>query len=498
MAEIKPNQDTAFQLFRIPREKDILDYVMQVLCENAGPERQEFIEGLFTMYRTSAGFDPIALSKGRVKRLKAAEFRKMLQEVDTQIAVILNSDGYKQVLAKGVGYEEVFGEFNKLASDITLHPPLSLSTELEHLEKTFRDQEVPELTLLFYRNHQKFIEEVFQRDGYTAFLENFDRTTERATRLQRQFRLGFSLILLEQNADRGLQDEKSALDILDESARLLVMEENAGNRCGLLLNIARASLLTVAPSRHLASYIGHLEENLPRFMVYNPDAGRIVLRLLAMFHISAGRMKRLEWLEQAEAEARKLELHDERPGFRFIRCMVEADSGNFDAALVALNDAEHLIYKAASRSLPARNNWIRLSEYRTLLFALKGMEGDTAVAEQMTLLQQLAEDMGRHRHEMAVMLLEWKALQLVLTGDTDDALANFERARKYRAETTSHPWYLLDHFFVALLSKSKKRGNAAEVALELEQLNEPFYSVVMSGIMKKAVDFFKVRMERHS
>jgi hypothetical protein len=496
MSDHKLSQDATFQLFRIPREKEILDYVMQVLCENAGPERQEFIEGLFTMYRTSAGFDPIALSKGRVKRLKAADFRKMLQEVDAQIAVVLNSEGYKKILAQGVGYEAVFREFSQLSSDVTLHPALSLTSELEHLENSFRDQEVPELALLFYRNHPTFIEEVFQRDGYSAFLENFDRATDRAARLQRQFRLGFSLIQLEQQADRGLQDEKSALDILRESEQLLVQEQNAGNRCRLLLYITRASLLTVTPSRYLSPYISHLDENLPRFMVYHHEAGRLVLRLLAMYHIAAGRDKRLAWLEQAETEARKLELHDERPGFRFIRCMVEADTGNIDAALVALNDAEHLIYKATSRSLSARNNWVRLSEYRTLLFALKGMEGDTSVAAQMTLLQQLAEDMGRHRHEMAVMLLEWKALQLLLTGDVEDALINFDRAKNYRKASTTHPWYLLDKFFVTLLSKTKKKSAVGEIALELEQLNEPFYSAVMTAVMRKAVDFCQIKLEK--
>jgi hypothetical protein len=35
-----------------------------------------------------------------------------------------------------------------------------------------------------------------------------------------------------------------------------------------------------------------------------------------------------------------------------------------------------------------------------------------------------------------------------------------------------------------------------EIALELEQLNEPFYSAVMTAVMRKAVDFCQIKLEK--
>ena len=133
--------------------------------------------------------------------------------------------------------------------------------------------------------------------------------------------------------------------------------------------------------------------------------------MLAQYSVSSSKEQRLAWLDSAELEAKHQELHDERPGFRFIRCIIETDSSQFDVAIKCLNEAEHLIYKASTRSLSSRNNWIRLSEYRTLIFTLKVLQGESIPTERFLQLQQLAEDMGRHRHEISVLLLECKALQ---------------------------------------------------------------------------------------
>lgn len=478
-------QDVTFQLFRIPREKEVLDYVLQKLSGHAGPGRHELIEELFSMYRTSAGFDPFALSKGRVKRMKAAEFRQLLQEVDAQIAVILSSDEYRQMTSKDAGPDQLFREYAALSDGVFRHPALSLTSELEELLQSCHTQDVPELLLLFCRQHPDFLRDVFQQEGYTAFLQRYDAAVDRERQLQQQFRLGIRLLQLEQNADRGWQDEQAALQLLQDAGQLLDAEQHPGYRCLLLLHIVRSALLTVTPARHLSGYFVLLEQNLQRLMVYRDDSGRRVLRVLATYHLAAGREKRLMWMEKAESEARKLELDEERPAFRFIRCMIEADAGHTDAALVALNDAEHLLYKTSNRSLTARNYWVRLSEYRTLLFVLKALEGDSSYSAQLPLLQQLAEEMGRHRHEITVMTGEWKALQLVLTGDYADASALFEKAKQFRKDTPTHPWRLLDVFFMHLLSKTRKKGAAAQAALELEQLKEPFYSGVMSAIMKQ-------------
>lgn len=493
MHENRTSQDTTFQLFRLPREKNVLDFVLRKLGEGASPDRYELLESLLGMYRTSVGFDPFALSKGRFRRLKASDFKQMLFEIDAQIGVILSSEEYKFQLAAEPGVEPLFREYVELSQGVVLHPALSLTSELEHLELSSAETDYPELLLSFYRNHAGFLEEVYAREGPEAVLEKFNQAVTRQSQLQEQFRIGFSLIRLEQQASRGIREESAAQQILEEAGRLLTLESKLKNRCQLLIFIARAAVLTATPARNLSVYLDFLDLNLPQILLFRPDSGRMIQRMMATYHLRAGREKRLFWLEQAEAEARKLELHDERPDFRFIRCMIEADEGDFEAALKALNDAEHLIYKASSRSLSARNNWVLLSEYRTLLFVVNGLSGDQTMAGQLTLLQQLGEDMGRHRHELSVMMLEWKALQSLLMGDLDEAREGFERAKTYRKNTPLHPWMFIDRYFVALLSVSKKKSSPENVALELEQLGEPFYTRVITQIFRLAPDFIAAR-----
>ena len=486
MAERRPTQDATFQLYRLPKEKPVLDFVLSKLCEGASPDRYEIIDSLLNMYRTSTGFDPFAMSKGRFKRMKASEFKQILFEIDREIGTLLQNDEYKLYLAKQSGYEELFREYLEMERSVAVHPALSITGELEVFEKKCEQLESPEALLSFYRRHVSFLEEINRTTGAEKFLERYDALVERQRQLQRQFRLGFELITLEQAADKGLFDEEKTALVLQELGTLLTLEKQPPHKYSLLLKIIRAATLTATPARNLSPYLDFMEDAMDEILIYRPEAKRILLTTLAQYKINAGKTKRLEWLEEAEKEAKLNELHDERPGLRFVRCMAEADAGDLDAALRCLNEVEHLIYKASSRSLAARNNWIRLSELKTLLFTLKALQGDTSNLEQLTLLQQLAEDMGRHRQEIATMILEWKGLQHFLNNDFEDAAGCFDRAKLYRKNSGHQPWELIDKFFHGLLSRSKKKNETAQYALLLQEMQEPFYSSVCSTIMKEA------------
>ena len=84
------------------------------------------------------------------------------------------------------------------------------------------------------------------------------------------------------------------------------------------------------------------------------------------------------------------------------------------------------------------------------------------------------------------MLLEWRGLQSFLRKDYSEALGYFDRAKGYRKNGEEHPWFQLDKFFCVLLGKSKKKNSLAEIALQSEQLSEPFYSKVTGAIFKLA------------
>ncbi|MBK9321276.1 MAG: hypothetical protein IPM91_22395 [Bacteroidetes bacterium] len=486
MSENRPASEAAFQLFRLPKERPVLDYVLQKLGEGASPERHELLEALLNMYRTSTGFDPFAMSKARFKRLKAAEFRQTLMEIDHEIGLLLQSTEYKKQITRQSDYAPLFAAYLELAESIQLHPPLSLTDELEDFENKCETHEAEELILTLYRQQSAFLEEVYRREGPEGFLKKYDRITERQQQLQQQFRIGFELIQLEQAADKGLSDETKINAVLQELGKLLTLEKNATHKYSLLLKILRAAVLTPTPSRNLAPYLDYLEESLHQLLIYHPESKGRVLTILAQYKLQAGREKRLQWLDEAEKEARLHELHDERPALRFVRCQIEADYGDLDAALRCLNEVEHLIYKASSRSLAARNNWIKLSELRTLIFTLKALKQEEIQADQLNHMRQLAEDMGRHRHEISIMLQEWKGLQHFINKDYEDAIPCFEKAKSHRKKQQDHPWYLMNKFFCSLLGKSRKKEDTAGLALLLQEMKEPFYSSVCGAIMKEA------------
>lgn len=483
-AELRNSQEASFQLFRLPKEKTVLDFVVQKLGEGASPERYEILESVLDMYRTSTGFDPYALSKGRFKRLKAAEFRASLYEIDKEIGQLISSDEYKQFIAEKANFTPLFKEYVELGQAIQIHPALSLTSELESFESKCENAESEEILLCLYRQQTQFLEVVHQGDGIEKFIEKYDSLVERQRQRQREVRLGFELIRLEQSADKGQQQEEQVVKVYEELGVLLTLASSTLNKYHLLLKIIRASLLTASPYRYLATYLDYLQSSHQEILLFLPEAKRKIFTVLAQYSVSSSKEQRLAWLDAAELEAKHQELHDERPGFRFIRCIIESDAGKIDAAIKCLNEAEHLIYKASTRSLSSRNNWIRLSEYRSLLFALKVLQGETIPTERFLQLQQLAEDMGRHRQEISVLLLEWKGLQHYVFNEMEQAYTCFDRAKSYRKNKGEQPWEILDKYFCSKLGKSKKKNESAHFALLLQEMKEPFYSQVMGKMIE--------------
>jgi hypothetical protein len=87
-------------LLHLPKDKNALEYIKQKLAVQSGPERNEVIEELFEMHRTSTGFDPMSLSKGRFKRIKSLAFRQILLSINVELPSIVDSPEYKEFLQK--------------------------------------------------------------------------------------------------------------------------------------------------------------------------------------------------------------------------------------------------------------------------------------------------------------------------------------------------------------------------------------------------------------
>lgn len=486
MSSTKPEQGITFHLYRLPKNKAVLDFVLSKLADGASPEKFELIASILEMYRTSAGFDPFAMSKGRFRRIKAKDFKTVLTEIDSAIAQVIRSEDYQRVLARHTGFEPLFQEFLELDKSVTTHAPSLVRSEAEAFENHCEAGDAVELLMAFYRLHASFYETLNQREELESFKKHYDKIAERTRQLQRQFRLSLDLLSLELAAESGSIDQWQVEAVHTGFEELLTLEQQENLRLEILVKIIRAGILSPAPGRHISNYTSHIEANLEKLKTFQPDSSRALLRILAQYHLEAGKKQRMDWLDEAEKVARREELHDERPVLRFVQSMIEADEGDIDASLRCLNEVEHLIFKASSRSIASRNNWLKLSEMRTLLYTLKALQGDLTVIANLEPQRRMAEEMGRHRQEIAVMLLEWRGLEHFLEHSFDKASECFSKALAYRKKQGDQPWLMIDGFFTAVLGKGQKKEASAEFALLLQEMKEPFYSATGVQIMKLA------------
>jgi hypothetical protein len=478
-----------FNLFLLPREKPVLDFMLQELSQRSGPERYELIEALLNMYKTSAGFDPFALSKGRFRRIKAAEFRQVLLEIDREIGEVMQSEAYRRLQQSHLSTEALFREFMDLSQGAGIYPARSMTGELEQLQNHLNDAEMPELQLLFYRQHRHFMQELFISDAPLQFLDHYDTILARQSQLQMHFRMGFQIRALELEADKGILHPEKTGAAIPDLERMLLQERSASHRIEMVWNLVRLTLLTGRPSESIQTYLSAIAADLNSFLNLLPEHSIRLLSTMASWYKDAGRERRMEWLQLADEKARQLDLHELRPGFRFVLCHIECDAGNVEGALKALNEAEHLTYKTPARSLEARNNWVLLCEYRTILFALQCMSGNNRHLDQFGSLRSLASDMGRHRHEIGVMQLEWQGLEAFVLRRWKESCEMLERALSYREEQKAHPWCLISRCLLALMAKGKQRREAAVIALELEQTGLPFYSSAAVQLLRLAAVF---------
>ena len=122
-------------IITLPKDKHALDYIKQKLALHSSPEQNEVIEELFEMHRTSTGFDPISLSKGRFKRIKATAFRQILSEINNELPSIVESTEYKTYLQKQNRSIIIFEKLKLLKNKIEKVDFVNIDKEVQELQE---------------------------------------------------------------------------------------------------------------------------------------------------------------------------------------------------------------------------------------------------------------------------------------------------------------------------------------------------------------------------
>ncbi|MFM9055500.1 MAG: hypothetical protein ACKOQY_02260 [Bacteroidota bacterium] len=483
MAPKRPASNPSLQLYLLPKDKPMLDYVLNRLAETLSPEKYEIVESIFQMYRTSAGFDPSVMAKVRFKRLKAGEFKQALAEIDTEIGSIIQSEGYQLELARLGGPEPLFQTYIELSKESVVGEPMK---SLEEFGLKCEATDSIELFLLFYRQHARMIEQHLMQDQPHQLLAQYDSGMERLRQLHRQFRISLELHMLEHDPAPNSSDQEKVGNFLEELGALLTLEPDTNRKLVLITLLFRAASLSELPGKHIRPYLDYLAANAEAIFTHSPESRKYVLGIMAHYHVQAGKVMRMSWLEEAEKIVRVQDQGDDRIRLRFIRASIESDSGNSEQALKHLNEVEHLLHKSPSKTPAIRNYWVRLCEMKTLLYATQILNGQHEVMPQLVLLQQTAEDQGSGRQDSAVVTLEWRALEQFLNRKPEEALRLFNKALEYRNERSLNPWLLIDRYFSSLLNPQSGPGAAATEALLMKELQEPFFSAACERIFELA------------
>ncbi len=488
-------------LKQLPKDKIVLEYLLKHLSANSSPEKFDLIASLFDMYRTSAGFDPMAISKGRFKRVKVADFKRMIAEIDHELGSIIKTDEYAQLQAKQVNHSALFDHYLTLSDEVNMHPPSSMQHDVEQFEDKIHLQESQELLLSFYRHHHKFYEETYATSQLELLLEKYDRIQEKTKLHARQIRCGFILTWLEQEFLKGKVAHDRIQQVWDELGLLLTFETNKFTHHEILIRIIRCGLLMNTPSRNLENYLIYSAANLEQIIQYNPECSILLYTALSHHHPDASIEKRNEWLQHAELLSREQGIDDIRGYFRLIRALNAADHFNTDQVIRYLNEAEHQVHRTQGRGFVAKNTWIQVCEYRIMMFTLLHIKNPIDYPpSEFDIHIRIVEDLGKHRYDNAVLTLEMRGYKNFISKEWESALRCFERAYSYRKSEPENNHLYLDKYFITLLkNKSKKKDNVLKDMLtKLKDLGSPFFKSQAIILCKDAEVFFKENKSHQS
>src|SRR5436853_1971052 len=86
-------------LLELPRQKDVIDFVKEKLKDKGNTIRNEVVDELLEMYRTSTGFNPEVLTRIRFRRVKTVQWKDFLSRIDQDIEKIILTQEYKNLVA---------------------------------------------------------------------------------------------------------------------------------------------------------------------------------------------------------------------------------------------------------------------------------------------------------------------------------------------------------------------------------------------------------------
>ncbi|HNQ13691.1 MAG TPA: hypothetical protein PKM16_10840, partial [Bacteroidia bacterium] len=417
-------------ILQLPRDKEVLDYIFDQLTKESKQDWSALLEELFQMHRSSTGFNPQLISKGRFRRLKAAEFRLILAEINTELQALMNSTKYLNFLKKRFGNDQLKNRFQKLITQLELGvTDISLREEFIQIKTDLFLIGEHEMLLQLYKNAYRLIEVQFseQLDSYLHELMDIQHRVQINTE---HMVCGFKTASLLHKAHLGMFDQNDAVNLYDDLCKLLIRHKNVRSKYETLVNILEVSSLLENRSHYMEPYINFTAENFEEILIAVPEKSTEIHVNLAKYLTEEPLPVRLTHLNKAIQSAKDNNNLVELINFKIIHAELACDSGSIDAALELLDEGFFLSLQSEDNeeAVSARVKVLMTKMY--ILTYLHFAQKDSLALKAMTKTLKQIEKESALRLDHALLVNECKGFLLLAHNDFEEARQLFSRSAK--------------------------------------------------------------------
>jgi hypothetical protein len=482
------NQPTCKALLHLPKDKEILDFVWKKLTETCGPDKSEMLQDLLEMHRTSNGFDPMELSKGRVKRIKASDFKRTLIEIDVSLQGLINGPEYKELISQKRNFGTVLAAFRLMHEKLERQIfDAEMASELDKLKRDLVDLEEYELLLCLYRLCHSYYENEKWPGEINNIIEEYNQVKLMAELYGEHTQTGLRTLQLVSQAIQGNRNNQALIALYDQLCKLLIRQSGTKAKYETLTRIIRVSAHLENRKHYMEPYLTYIQSHFEEIISVIPTNARELHITMAVFLNRETLPVRLGYLNKAIEDASKDRSHHDVALFKIIHAELCCDGQDYETALKMLDEADFILSKInANENTPDIR--LRSTITRFFIYALLKMEGRKNLEPDVfNDLITVAGSLDSKRQDLKIIQLELQAFQLFIFSNFIHAKPLFIKCSKYRENQALPVFYIIDSFFQELLRKSPDLEVLRDKILQLEQMKETFYSTLWVRMLKGAI-----------
>ena len=463
----------------LPRDKKALDFILKKLTVNSSPAKYDMLAELLEMHRTCAGFNPLALTKGRFKRFRSSEIKQVLVEIEQDLNIILSSGEYLQYLEESTRHQALLEQYTNVINMLTAPPSRELNEQVDQFVIQLEQEGAYELLLSFFRQANKHF--LSRSKNLEKVIETYSSLLVRADFQNSLVLSGFQTAhLLQQSMRTGNMQEKLSLHFHNLSD-LLSKTGDDTNRYELLNQLIRIGLRL----DNRISLIGKFTKivtNEPGQVKLNEIGLRFELLTNAFIYDAGCEVEiKIKNLEELGEEAKKFEDREALAYIKFGIALLKAETENYDESLLLLNEAEHLLYRNGFRS-QAKKAWIEICFLRFYLYIIneavhKMIYEDSAYE---IIIQMLQDSLADHS-SLNDTVNGLRGIKEFVKRNHSQSLYYLEMLNVEKGFPAKHHEIIFKSLFLLLSSNAKKANKLKD---ELLTLNEPFYSQILGKVLK--------------